>query len=175
MFVGNINMAKTKAEVAKMVKEQKMTTFGKLSLTQQRAKLKSLNGSAKGDTAVGKIEIGVLKQLIIKGQKAAPKKTGRTYQYTVYLPEDYSDDEALKFWKQSQLGSMKSGVELSKELTAEGGRPIFDKGTYHVFTAKKPYTIAEWKLATKGRPTGFVSETGKNYGYTGGIVKKVTK
>ena len=118
------------------------------------------------------------KQKIIKSQyeKQLPSKsTGRTYQYTVYLPEDYSDTDALKYWSKSPLVKKTSGVELGKELTAEGGRPIYDKGTYHVFKAKKLHPIAEWKEATKGRPKGFVSETGKNFGYTGGIVKKIAK
>ena len=107
---------------------------------------------------------------------AAPQARGaRTYQYTVYLPEDYSDISALKYWSKSPLVKKTSGVELGKELTAEGGRPIYDKGTYHVFKAKKLHPIKEWKEATKGRPKGFVSETGKNFGYTGGIVKKIAK
>ncbi len=118
------------------------------------------------------------KQKIIKSQyeKQLPSKsTGRTYQYIVYLPEDYSDPDALKYWSKSPLVKKTSGVELGKELTAEGGRPIYDKGTYHVFKAKKLHPIKEWKEATKGRPKGFVSETGKNFGYTGGIVKKIAK
>ena len=61
---------------------------------------------------------------------APEKKKGRTYQYTVYLPEDYSDVDALKYWSKSPLVSKTSGVELGKKLTAEGDRPIFDKGTY---------------------------------------------
>ena len=110
-----------------------------------------------------------------KVSKPAPKRQGRTYQYTVYLPEDYSDPDALDYWDDSNLVSMTSGVDIGKELKAEGGRPIFDKGTYHVFKAKKLHTIAEWKEATKGAPKGFVSDTGKNFGYTGGIVKQVKK
>tara|TARA_R110001592_G_scaffold52980_4_gene162548 strand:+ start:123 stop:587 length:465 start_codon:yes stop_codon:yes gene_type:complete len=109
-------------------------------------------------------------------KKAAAVTGGaRTYQYTVYLPEDYSDTDALKYWSKSPLVKKTSGVDLGKELTAEGGRPIYDKGTYHVFKAKKLHPIGEWKEATKGRPKGFVSETGKNFGYTGGIVKKLAK
>jgi hypothetical protein len=110
-----------------------------------------------------------------KVSKPAPKRQGRTYQYTVYLPEDYSDADALDYWEDSKLVTKTSGVDIGKELTAEGGRPIFDKGTYHVFKAKKLHTIAEWKEATKGAPKGFVSDTGKNFGYSGGIVKKAKK
>tara|TARA_R110000803_G_scaffold58758_1_gene116973 strand:+ start:1084 stop:1413 length:330 start_codon:yes stop_codon:yes gene_type:complete len=108
---------------------------------------------------------------------SSAKKTtqGRTYQYTVYLPEDYSDSGALNYWEASPLVSSESGVKLGKELTAEGGRPIFAKGTYHVFKAKQLHNINEWKTATKGRPSQFVSDSGKNYGYTGGIVKKLKK
>ncbi len=36
-------------------------------------------------------------------------------------------------------------------------------------------TEARQKEATKGAPKGFVSDTGKNFGYTGGIVKQVKK
>ena len=124
-----------------------------------------------------------------KTEKKVPKKkpvkkqrNQRNYQYTVYLPEDYSDWEALDYWTKSKLVSSKSGVKLNlpendsgqySSIKSDEGNPIFDKGTYHVFTAKKLYTIKEWKVATKGLPTGFVSETGQNYGYTGGIVKKV--
>ena len=138
-----------------------------------RAKLKSGGDKAPMVKKAGKGTGGLKKKLGATKIAKPEVAKGRVYDYKVYLPEDYSDTEALAYWKKSKLGSMKSGVELSKELTAEGGRPIFDKGTYHVFTARRPYTIAEWKSATKGRPTGFVSETGKNYGYTGGIVKKV--
>lgn len=227
-------MPKTKAEVAKMVRAQKIKQFSKLTLEQRKIKNGEIMRSARRNTAVGKIELSVLRKLILPEQKAnkartelkktvpttkkkvsraeldkarvalqkkpVPKgshrmpdgsimkdsampkktpapapKTGRTYQYTVYLPEDYSDVDALKYWKDSKLVTMTSGVDIGKELTAEGGRPIFDKGTYHVFKAKQLHPIKEWKEATKGRPTGFVSDTGKNFGYTGGIVKKVSK
>jgi hypothetical protein len=170
----NINMPKTKAEVAKMVRVNKTKQYSKLSTEQQQAKYKSIMESPRKDTAVAKIELSVLRKLVLASKKSAKKtavvpkpapkkpapapKTGRTYQYTVYLPEDYSDVDALKYWKDSKLVTMTSGVDIGKELTAEGGRPI-----------------KEWKEATKGRPTGFVSDTGKNYGYTGGIVKKVSK
>jgi hypothetical protein len=133
-------------------------------------KVKDLTKAKKG------ILMSAYEKSLAPEKKAAPeKKKGRTYQYIVYLPEDYSDPDALKYWSKSPLVSKTSGVELGKKLTAEGDRPIFDKGTYHVFKAKKLHTIAEWKEATKGRPKGFVSETGKNYGYTGGIVKKLAK
>jgi hypothetical protein len=184
-------MPKTKAEVAKMVRVNKTKQYSKLSTEQQQAKYKSIMESPRKDTAVAKIELSVLRKLVLASKKSAKKtavvpkpapkkpapapKTGRTYQYTVYLPEDYSDVDALKYWKDSKLVTMTSGVDIGKELTAEGGRPIFDKGTYHVFKAKQLHPIKEWKEATKGRPTGFVSDTGKNYGYTGGIVKKVSK
>lgn len=230
-------MAKTKAEVAKMVRAQKIKQFSKLTLEQRKIKNGEIMRSARRNTAVGKIELSVLKKLILPEQKAnkartelkktvpttkkkvsraeldkarvalqkkpvpkgshrmpdgsimkdsamkkkpatsvpAPKKTGRTYQYTVYLPEDYSDIDALNYWEGSSVVSGKSGVELGKELRTENDNPLYDKGTYHVFTAKKLYTIKEWKQATKGSPTNFSSETGKNYGYRGGIVKKVSK
>lgn len=156
-------------ELRKKVPEKKTVT--KAQFENARRKLAGGTASGKSKNPAPKKKLGVK----IEKPKPAPKKQGRTYQYTVYLPEDYSDPDALDYWKDSKLVSMTSGVDIGKELKAEGGRPIFDKGTYHVFKAKKLHTIAEWKEATKGAPKGFVSDTGKNYGYTGGIVKQVKK
>ena len=105
------------------------------SWVNEKTKVKDLTPAKKG------ILMRAYEKSLTKGGSAAKKAaaaTGgaRTYQYTVYLPEDYSDPAALKYWSKSPLVNKTSGVELGKELTAEGGRPIFDKGTYHVFTAK---------------------------------------
>ena len=66
-------MAKTKAEIAKMVREERMKRYGKLSMRQQFMVYKRLKGTAKADTAVGKIEMAVLKKLIIKQKKGLRK------------------------------------------------------------------------------------------------------
>tara|TARA_R110000822_G_C15268578_1_gene488985 strand:+ start:656 stop:1192 length:537 start_codon:yes stop_codon:yes gene_type:complete len=58
-----------KPVLAKGLRLQRMKTFGKLTLTQQKAKLKSILGSAKADTPIGKLEISVLKELIAKDSK----------------------------------------------------------------------------------------------------------
>lgn len=68
-------MAKTKAEVAKMVREQKMTQYSKLTLAQRKAKYQSIMQSSRKDTAVGKIELSVLRKLVIPEQKANKART----------------------------------------------------------------------------------------------------
>jgi hypothetical protein len=169
----------TKEAAATMAKAEKSRkkAWSKLSPAEKKKEWDKYNATQKPSTKLVAKLTDKSRQNLRKKQEAEakPKAKGRNYQYVIYLPEDYSDSEALDYWSKSKLVSSKSGVELTKSLTTENDRPIYDKGTYHVFTAKKHYTIKEWKLATKGRPSGFVSETGKNYGYTGGITKKVRK
>ena len=57
---------KSPEEIGKKLRLQRMKTFGKLTLTQQKAKLKSISDSARADTVLGKLEISVLKELIAK-------------------------------------------------------------------------------------------------------------
>ena len=64
-------MAKTKAEVAKMVRVTKIKQFSKLTLEQRRIKHGEIKRSARRDTPVGKIELSVLRKLILPEQKAA--------------------------------------------------------------------------------------------------------
>jgi len=71
----NINMAKTKAEVAKMVRAQKIKQFSKLTLEQRKIKNGEIMRSARRNTAVGKIELSVLKKLILPEQKANKART----------------------------------------------------------------------------------------------------
>jgi len=68
-------MAKTKAEVAKMVRAQKIKQFSKLTLEQRKIKNGEIMRSARKDTAVGKIELSVLKKLILPEQKANKART----------------------------------------------------------------------------------------------------
>ena len=68
-------MAKTKAEVAKMVRAQKIKQFSKLTLEQRKIKNGEIMRSARRNTAVGKIELSVLKKLILPEQKANKART----------------------------------------------------------------------------------------------------
>ena len=71
----NINMPKTKAEVAKMVRVNKTKQYSKLSTEQQQAKYKSIMESPRKDTAVAKIELSVLRKLFLASKKSAKKTT----------------------------------------------------------------------------------------------------
>ena len=68
-------MAKTKAEVAKMVRAQKIKQFSKLTLEQRKIKNGEIMRSARRNTAVGKIELSVLKKLVLPEQKANKART----------------------------------------------------------------------------------------------------
>ena len=68
-------MPKTKAEVAKMVRAQKIKQFSKLTLEQRKIKNGEIMRSARRNTAVGKIELSVLKKLILPEQKANKART----------------------------------------------------------------------------------------------------
>jgi hypothetical protein len=68
-------MPKTKAEVAKMVRAQKIKQFSKLTLEQRKIKNGEIMRSARRNTAVGKIELSVLRKLILPEQKANKART----------------------------------------------------------------------------------------------------
>ena len=68
-------MAKTKAEVAKMVRAQKIKQFSKLTLEQRKIKNGEIMRSARRNTAVGKIELSVLRKLILPEQKSNKART----------------------------------------------------------------------------------------------------
>lgn len=126
------------------------------------------------------------KKFISKKKKSAPKpapkpapapKGKKQYTFTIYLPTDYSNFEALDYYddKKSDF-TYTEDFQLPKEIKTMYGRPLYTKNTYHRFVSKKTYGgIGEFRKAFPDAPKSYVSEFGSNYGYNGGIVKTLSK
>ncbi len=113
-------------------------------------------------------------------KKAQPKKktpAKKQYTFTVYLPTDYSNLEALDYYDDRPSDfTYTEDFELPKELNTVSGRELGTNVSYHRFVSKKTYGgIEEFRKAFPDAPRKYTNEWGSNYGYTGGIVKTLSK
>ena len=161
-----LNYAKTKLIMKDAPSVKKATKFSELTPTKQkivRESYKKFIAKQKG-----------------KAPKPAPKpapKGKKQYTFTIYLPTDYSNFEALDYYddKKSDF-TYTEDFQLPKEIKTMYGRPLYTKNTYHRFVSKKTYGgIGEFRKAFPDAPKSYVSEFGSNYGYNGGIVKTLSK
>lgn len=109
-----------------------------------------------------------------KPKPKATTKSKKEYTFSVYLPTDYSNYDALDYFddKKSDF-SYTEDYKLPKVLTTVRRVELGTQNTYHRFQSKKKYSnITAFKKAFPDAPTKYTNEFGDSYGYTGGIVKE---
>ena len=127
-----------------------------------------------------KVKKGVVKKPRPVPKKEEPKKKTpdkKQYTFTVYLPTDYSNSEALDYYEDRPSDiTYTEDFELPKILKTVTRRELGTNNTYHRFVSKKTYGgIAEFRKSFPEAPTKYTNDWGDNYGYTGGIVKTLSK